>query len=160
MHEHGEPENIFRLFEQLIRALIQWLKNHTSREAFSAEGKIMPARIVVGGNGATFRFTEFAGLNGTGNVVPPSGPITFASDNPAVATVDNTTQVMNADGSVSVQVQAVAANPDGSDATANITGVDPASANKVTAGDVLTVGAATAPPPPVAQSATGVLTAN
>ncbi len=110
---------------------------------------IMPARIVVGGAGAKAVFTEFDGPNGTGNVVPPSGPITFASDNLAVATVD-----------ASGNVTAVAANPDGSDATANISGLDPASANKVTASDVITVGAAAPPPPPVAQSATLVLTAN
>jgi len=99
----------------------------------------MPAKIAVGGKGATFTFTEFDGPNGTGNVVPPSGPITYASDNTAVATVDATGQV-------------AAVSP----GVANITGVDPASPNKVAAGDVVTVTAAAA----VAVSATGVLTAN
>lgn len=105
------------------------------------EGDIlMPATIVVGGNGAKFVFTEFSGPNGTGSIVPPSGPITYASDAPSVATVDS-------DGNVT----AVAPG------TANISGLDPASANQVTASDVCTV---TAAPPPVAVSATGVLTAN
>ncbi len=120
--------------------------HHPKLKARSAKGALMPATIQVGGKGATFTFTEFSGPNGTGSVVPPSGPITYASDNTAVATVD-----------ASGQVTAVAANADGSPATANITGVDPASPNKVAAGDVITV---TAAPPPVAVSATGVLTAN
>jgi hypothetical protein len=107
---------------------------------------IMPARIVVGGAGAKALFTEFAGPTGTGAVVPPSGPISYASDNLAVATVD-----------ASGNVTAVGANADGSDATANISGLDPASANKVTASDVITVGKAAAA---VAQSATLALTAN
>ena len=137
--EREEREILEKIIErqtEIIRLLIE----NKRRIAESAKGKNMPATIQVGGKGATFKFTEFDGPNGTGNIVPPSGPIQYASDNTAIATVD-----------ASGNVTAVSAG------TANITGVDPASANKVAAGDVLTVTPANAP---VAVSATGVLTAN
>ena len=38
-------------------------------------------------------FTEFSGPNGTGIKVPPSGTITFTSDNTGVVTVDPTGQL-------------------------------------------------------------------
>jgi hypothetical protein len=157
-NEDKKSEIIFRLLhivEQLVDLLAE------TKIAKYAKGKIMPARIVVGGLGATFKFTEFDGATPP-NIVPPKGPIAFSSDNPAVASVDSTQQVLNADGSVSVPVVAVGANADGSDATANITGVDPASTNEVAAGDVITVGEAAAGGggTGVAVSATGVLTAN
>lgn len=107
----------------------------------------MPKTVVVGQK-SRFTFTEFDGPNGSGNIVKQSGPITFASDNAAVATVDGTTQVTNPDGSVGVDVISVGAG------VANITGVDPASTNKVAAGDQLTVTAIVQAP---AVSATGVL---
>ena len=95
----------------------------------------MPATIHVNGNGAVAAFTEFDGAAGTGNMVPPIGPVTFASDNTAVATVD-------ANGNVA----AISAG------TANISATD--AGNSLTASDVLTVTAAPA------VSATLVLTAN
>lgn len=105
-------------------------------------------KTVIVGQSALFTFTEFDGLNGAGNIVKASGPISFASDNMAVAVIDTTTPpVINPDGSISVKVIAASAG------VASITGVDPASANKVAAGDVLTVTA----PVQVALSATGVL---
>lgn len=157
-HNSQECEKERVRLERIIERLTRIIESLLVESAKSAKGENMPARIIVGGLGATFRFTEFAGLNGTGDVVKPSGPIAFSSDNPAVATVDNASQVVNPDGSVSVQVTALGANPDGSDATANISGIDSASANKVTASDVITVGLTV--PPVVAQSATGVLTPN
>ncbi len=97
----------------------------------------MPANILVGGT-ANSLFQEWTGQNGTGDVVPSAGSISFSSDNPAVATVDPASGVATG----------VSAG------TANITGTDPA--NNLTASDVLTVNA---PPPPPAVSATLQLTA-
>lgn len=88
----------------------------------------MPATIHVNGNGATAAppaFQEFTGPNGTGASVPVIGPLTYASDAPAVATVD-------ANGLIT----AVAPG------TANITVTD--TGNSLSASDVLTVTAATA----------------
>ena len=136
--------------EVIIRLLKKILADVEAPDAVSAKGEVMPKTVEVGGP-VTFTFTEFAAPVGTatvGVIVPESGPITFASDNTAVATVDGSQQVVNADNSISVPVVAVGPG------TANITGVDPASANKVAAGDVLTV---IPPPPPVAVTATGVL---
>jgi Big-like domain-containing protein len=133
-----EREVLYRIIEHLIGIIDDLLDRN--KIAVSAKGQIMPAKIAVGGKGALFTFTEFDGPGGTGNAVPPSGPITYASDNVAVATVDTSGNV-------------TAVSP----GTANITGVDPASANKVAAGDVLTVTPAVGA---VAVSATGVLTAN
>jgi len=115
----------------------------------------MPARILVGGKGATYTHTEFDAL---GVIVKPKVPINFASDSPGFATVAaDTTQVVNPDGSVSIQVQAVAANADGSDSSAVISGHNPdtnlASADTLAIGPAATVGG-------VAVKATGVLVAN
>lgn len=111
------------------------------KNAVSAKGDLEMVTIKVGG-GAVFVFTEFNGPNGTGKVIAPSGPIQYSSDNAAVATVD--TQGI---------VTGVAPG------TAVISGSDPASVNKVSASDTLTVEAIVPPPPDVAVSATGVLTA-
>jgi hypothetical protein len=107
------------------------------KTAVSAKGKLMPATIHMNGNGATFVFTEFSGPGGTGDIVPPSGPITYSSSDLAVGSVDS-----------NGNVAAVGVG------TCTISGSDPASENKVSASDTLTVTAA------VAVSATGVLTAN
>jgi hypothetical protein len=85
----------------------------------------MPATIKVGQTTSGV-FTEFDGPNGTGNVVAPSGPLAYASDNAAVATVDPASGI----------VTGVSAG------TCNIGAQDPASANKVTASDSCTVIAA------------------
>jgi Big-like domain-containing protein len=96
---------------------------------------LMPATIHIDGNGAKAVFTEFDQPGGTGNQVPPIGPVVFSSDNPAVATVDQ-----------NGNVAAVAAG------TANISAID--QGNDLTASDAITVTA------DVAVSATMVLTAN
>ena len=96
----------------------------------------MAATIQVGGTGAQAVFTEFDGLNGTGNVAADGGPIAFSSSAPAIATVDP----------VSGAIVAVAPG------TATITGTD--SVNGLTAADTVTVIAG------AAQSATLVVTAN
>lgn len=98
----------------------------------------MPATITVGGLGAVAVFTEFTGLNGTGDVIAPVGGVTFSVDNPSVATVD---QLGN--------VTAVA------EGNATVSATD--AGNSLTASDVITVRPATST---VAQSATLVLTAN
>lgn len=100
--------------------------------------KLMPATITVGGLGAVAVFTEFTGLNGTGDVIAPVGGVTFSVDNPSVATVD---QLGN--------VTAVA------EGNATVSATD--AGNSLTASDVITVKPATST---VAQSATLVLTAN
>jgi hypothetical protein len=145
--EQRDREERERL-EKIIDRLIDLLFQNSKKIAATARGELMPASIAVGGNGATFKFTELAADGVT--IVPASGPITFASDTPAVAVIGNAPPVVNPDGSVSVQVVAVAAGK------AVISGINPASANKVAAADSLTVTAAAA----VATSATGVLTAN
>jgi hypothetical protein len=142
-----ERRRLEHIIERLLK-LIEFLLVKRNGIAVSAKGEVMPKTVSVG-QPSTFTFTEFDGPNGTGNKGPASGPIEFASDNPAVATVDGNQQVVNADGSVSVAVVAVSAG------VANITGVDRASKNQVAAGDTLTVTGGTTGF--VALSATGVL---
>lgn len=124
----------------ILRAILQRLGAQSAHLTFvNAKGEtLMPATIVVGGNGARALFEEFSGPSGTGVVVPPIGPVVYASDAPSVATVD-----------ASGNVVAVAAG------TANISALD--QGNGLTASDALTV---TAAPPPKAASATLSLTAN
>ena len=144
-----EPESVFQeileelregkcLLSEVLADLVEildFLKKMGGTSAVSAKGELMPASIALNGHGAFFTFTEFDGPNGTGNKVPPIGVVTYASDNPAVATVDS-----------SGNVSAIGVG------TANISGTDPG--NSLTASDQITV------TPAVAISATGVLTAN
>lgn len=95
----------------------------------------MPATILVGAT-ASSSFKEWTGPNGTGTQVPNAGSVLYASDNPAVATVDPATGVATG----------VSAG------TANISGTD--SVNNLSASDVLTV------QNPPAVSATETLTAD
>jgi hypothetical protein len=143
--------------ESQVRLIIRYLAleeqaKETKHGAMSARGELNMLSVKVGDKGIKFTFTEFDGPNGTGGIIKPTGKILFASDSPA-ATVDNTTQVQNADGSVTVDIQAVSAG------VAHITGVDTADPNAIAAGDVLTVTDVPPPPPPPkgAVSATGVL---
>lgn len=130
LHEILEVE---RKQLEVLREIRHELKPHRAK---SAKGELMPAIIKVGGAGAKFTFTEFAGPSGTGAVVPASGPINYASDNTAVGVVDASGNVTDG----------------GTAGTCNISGTD--SVLGLTASDVLTVEVE------VAQSATGVLTAN
>ena len=100
----------------------------------------MPATIIVGGNGAKALFTEYTGLNGSGDVIAPLGPVQYASSDANVATVDSNGNVL-----------AVGAG------SCSISAKD--TVNGLSASDTLTVQPQVAPPP-VAQSATLVLSAN
>lgn len=86
----------------------------------------MPLTVHINDVPGVASFQEFSGPSGTGIVVPPVGAVTFASDNPAVATVDPTSGAL-------AYISAGTANISGSDA-----------GNALTASDVLTVSAATA----------------
>ena len=125
-HEH-ELRKILSLLEKLYARLAP----KSATLSFGEKG--MPATIQVGKQ-AQSNFKEWSGPNGTGTELPPVGPVSFSSDNPAVATVDPTSGV------------ATGVAP----GTANISGTD--GGNNLTASDVLTVSA------PVAQSATLTLT--
>lgn len=150
LHDH-ERKKLLELFEELIRSVILWLKNHTSREAVAAKGKCDMAA-----NATKFTFTEF---DKNGKIVPITKPITFESDNVAAATVDGTQQVINADGSVSVPVVSLVDGPGG---VANIFGTDPANLDPnglpLEASDVDNVSPVVVVLPPV--SATGVLSSD
>ena len=129
---HAELKEITRILRQLV------VHKAVSATLIFLDEKgepLVPATIHVNGNGATAAFTEFDMPGGTGDTVPPIGPVVFASDNTAVATVDN-----------SGNCAAVGAG------TCNISATD--QGNGLVASDVLTVVAGTA------VSATLVLTAN
>jgi hypothetical protein len=133
-------ERIERLTKKILRIQILRILEGPSAVAVSAKGELDMAT-----NATKITFTEF---DANGKIVPITGPITFASDNTAAATVDSSQQTVNPDGSVSCPVVSLTAGPGG---VANITGADPA--NKLVAGDTDTVvGAA-----PVAVKATAVL---
>ena len=77
----------------------------------------MPTTILLGGKGAKVKFEEFVSDNGSGTPLASIGQITYASDNPKVATVDpNTGQV--------TAISTGKANIVGSDATFKIRASD------------------------------------
>jgi len=97
----------------------------------------MPATLTAVGQTATSVYQEWDGPNGTGNPLPPAGPVSYASSDSSIATVDPS----------SGQVTAVA------NGTATISATD--SANSLSASDIVTVAISAA----TAVSATLVITA-
>lgn len=92
----------------------------------NSKGEHMPLLAHVNDVPGTAVFAEFTGPKGTGTAVPPTGAVTFASDTPAVATVDPNT------GALAYLTAG----------TATISGTD--AGNSLTASDVLTLTAAPA----------------
>lgn len=105
-----------------IRAELREQRPKAKSATLSLGGNKMPLTINVGGKAtaAPPAFKEWDGPNGTGNQVPPVGPLNYTSDNTAVATIDT-----------SGAIAGVAAG------TANITVTD--AGNNLSATDVLTV---------------------
>lgn len=85
----------------------------------------MPLTVQLNDKPGTAVFLEWSGLSGTGIVVPPVGAVTFASDNPSVATVDQNGLLAYVSAGV-----------------ATISAVD--AGNSLTASDVLTISPVTA----------------
>jgi hypothetical protein len=157
-NEQREQEwpRIFELFckfleeaIKLLKELVEWFK-HKNHRPVRAEGKLDNMN-----NAKLITFTEFDSNGKVVPIDPTVKPITFASDNPAVATIDSTQQTANKgvmlpdgvtpdpsrpDGSVSCPVVSLVNGPGGN---ANITGVDPANlgpdGKPLAAGDVDTV---------------------
>jgi hypothetical protein len=154
--ENGDERKLLKHLIREVRNIHQFLERHFPGKPESATltlqnpngGNTMPATVAVG-QSATELFLEWTGPNGTGsNVQPLVSNLSFVSDNPAVATVDNTT-IVAAQGGITVQCMGVSAG------VANISGAD--SSNQLTASDALTVsGSSTG----TAVSATASLSAN
>ena len=127
--------------QQILDMLNEIVPQGAVSSTLTFDGGKMDTTIQVGGTG-TATYLEWSGPSGTGSQVPPTGAVQYASDNPAVATVDPNTGVFTG-------VSAGTANISANDAGLAAPGL-PASA-------VVTV---TAAPPPVAVSSTMTLVAN
>jgi hypothetical protein len=152
MHDRrkNSRSSFLDLVEDVLREILRFFrnKNHTSAEAVRAEGKLDTMQ-----NATKFTYTEF---DTNGKIVPinlTKNPISVSSDNPGVATIDQNSGVVQADGSVVFAVASVA----GANGTANIVGVDANTlgpdGKPLAGGDVDTVVSASLP----AVKATGVL---
>ena len=134
-HEELDVEHwlheILRLLEEILHILKPKARSATLTY-FNSQGvpSNMPQTVHLSDAPGSYLFQEFSGPNGTGTIVPPTGAVSYASDNAAVATVDATTGQL---AYLSV-------------GTANISGTD--AGNSLTASDALTIIA------PVAVSAT------
>jgi hypothetical protein len=134
MHDESNERRLEHIIERLLEVEIRLLGiidrllelAGETRIAVSAKGKLDKMQ-----NATKITFTEF---DAAGKIVPITGQITFASDNPAAATIDSSQQTINPDGSVTCPVVSLVSGPGG---VANITGVDPA--DTLAAGDVDTV---------------------
>ena len=121
---HSELAHINRQLHQIIELLgevLRRLPTKAQSATLTLNGETMPLTVHLNDAPGQAVFTEFDGLNGTGNKVPPIGPVTFTSSSPATAIVDPNT------GSLTY----VAAG------TTIITGTD--AGNSLTASDTLTV---------------------
>jgi len=85
MEEIEELEEIIEGEEQPV-AVSSVLKFKTSLGETT-----MPLTVHVNDTPGKALYTEFAAPNGQGQVVPPKGPVLFASSDPTVATVDPST---------------------------------------------------------------------
>jgi hypothetical protein len=86
-------KKIVRIEEENERILKQILARLTGAQSLvltiqDSEGNNMGNPATIGATGGLATVQEFSGPGGTGSVVPTVGPIVFASDNVAVATVD------------------------------------------------------------------------
>ena len=94
-HEWREwLEKTLRRIEHKIDFLIRLHKEHKAHSLVliikEAKGNPMgqPLKVHISDTPGMASVQEFTGTNGTGTLVPPIGPVVFASDNPSVATVD------------------------------------------------------------------------
>jgi len=124
--------------DRILRALRHIIEEW---EEFEDEPQdAISATIEISKGDTMFTKATFKEFDVNGKQVAASGPIAFASDNAAVV-IDSSQQTLDADGlSVNCPLTEV---PQSTAQAANVTGVDPASANKVAAGAVDNVPAAT-----------------
>jgi hypothetical protein len=148
--EHEVRERLIDI-ENLLRKLFNRL--FPSPKLTSIKGELNMLVVNPGEAGIVFTVTC---LDQNGKPFIPKNPITFVSDNPAVATVDSSQKINNNDGTVTIPVVAVSDNADGTPGIAHISGTENDSGNKLTATDELDV-TVQAPPVPVLSSITGKL---
>jgi len=91
----------------------------------------MPATILVGKTG-TATWQEWSGPNGTGDKLPPAGPVTFASSDGSIATVDPSSGLVTA-------VAVGTATISGNDATNNLSASDTVTVTETAVSATLTV---------------------
>lgn len=84
------------------------------------------------GKTATAVWQEFSGPNGTGDKLPPAGPVTFSSSDPSIATVDPTSGVITA-------VALGSATISGSDSANNLSASDSLTTTEVAQSATLTI---------------------
>jgi Big-like domain-containing protein len=97
MTDRRQLERIERKIDRLIFLLIELIRFAELKLATSAICVITTKGEIDMGQALTVHVNdvpgvasiqEFTGAAGTGTLVPPIGPVVFASDNPSVATVD------------------------------------------------------------------------
>lgn len=93
IHEVEELEEEVEKLEDLLKPK----KARSSTLSFknSTGETTMPLTVHLNDAPVTALFEEFAGLNGTGQKVPPTGTVLYKSDNEAVATVDAATGALS-----------------------------------------------------------------
>jgi hypothetical protein len=93
LFDHHERE-ILRLLHEILAILRrEFPQAQSSVLSFITEKgeTAMPLQVHVNDKPGTAKYQEFDGPNGTGNKVPPTGAVVYASDTPSVATVDPAT---------------------------------------------------------------------
>jgi hypothetical protein len=76
----------------LLRRLVGKHAQSATLSFITSQGEtIMPLTVHLNDKPGTAKYQEFDGLAGTGNKVPPTGVVAYASDTPTVATVDPVT---------------------------------------------------------------------
>lgn len=88
--EHELLTDILEVLEDIAASLRRIARVPVSATLtfLNSKGEPMASQAHVNDKPGKYQYQEFDGPAGSGNKVPPTGAVAYASDNPAVATID------------------------------------------------------------------------
>lgn len=85
----ADEKRLLRAILHYVRRIARVFEPISSTLTFvPPKGESMPQTVHLNDTPGSYLYQEFSGPNGTGIPVPPTGSVQYASDTPAVATID------------------------------------------------------------------------